>query len=354
MRLLIADHDANFADQLIRRLRQDGWAVDCPRDADDATEACRLNSYDVAAIDDRLDREGGLQVIKQLRAVSPGLPILLLTSDPAPAQRARALDHGADDCLSKPVSYRELSARLRALTRRPSRSEPAVLEAGDLRIDLSTATVTRGGGLLELRRKERELLAYLMRNGGRVVSHEELLEHVWDSEANPFTNAVRVHITSLRKALGDSARDPRYIRTVPGEGYIVGWAPPEDVSERWGSGAHLVRPVDSRLTPILSTAAHALLRHAANARSLCWRLAQMLRPSRTWILPSPWWALALPAVGALAVGVAVLAGTGSEPERHCVVEAAVMTAGSAPEDLAPKGFQCFETFDEAWRAANGG
>ncbi|MBC7343935.1 MAG: response regulator transcription factor, partial [Clostridia bacterium] len=135
--------------------------------------------------------------------------------------KVAGLDLGADDYMVKPFHFEELAARLRALLRRDLRVREPVLQCGDLKLDPASCTVWKGNRRLELTRKEFGILEYLMRHPGEIISQEELLEHVWDMNANPFTNTVRVHIRSLRCKLGDDADNPRYIKTVVGEGYCL-------------------------------------------------------------------------------------------------------------------------------------
>ena len=129
------------------------------------------------------------------------------------------LDHGADDYLVKPFHFEELSARIRALLRRDLRSREPILQVGDIKLDTAGQVVWQADRRLDLTRKEYGILAYLLRRPDEIISQEELLEHVWDAAANPFTQTVRVHINSLRQKLGDDVQKPRYIETVIGQGY---------------------------------------------------------------------------------------------------------------------------------------
>ena len=145
--------------------------------------------------------------------------ILILTARDRLLDKIAGLDHGADDYLVKPFHFEELSARIRALLRRDLRVREPIHQVGDLKLDPAEQVVWQGNRRLDLTRKEYGILAYLMHRPDEIVSQEELLEHVWDAAVNPLTAAVRVHINSLRRKLGDDAQQPRYIETVVGAGY---------------------------------------------------------------------------------------------------------------------------------------
>jgi len=154
------------------------------------------------------------------------VPILILTARDAPQQRIAGLDAGADDYVVKPFHFGELLARVRALLRRTLPAREPVLTCGELRLDPATVSAWLGNRRLQLTRKEFAILEYFMRHPGRVISQEELLEHVWDANADIFTSVVRVYVNALRKKLGDDPDAPRYIETIPGRGYRL--RQPED------------------------------------------------------------------------------------------------------------------------------
>ncbi|MEX0763157.1 MAG: response regulator transcription factor [Dehalococcoidia bacterium] len=219
MRLLIVEDESALAIPLARGLSRESYAVDVAGDGGQALKLVAANEYDLVILDLNLPVLDGLSVLQQLKADRPELLVMALTARSAPQQRVSGLDLGADDYLVKPFDYGELRARIRALLRRDMRSRELALTAGDLKLDPAGHTVWQGRRRMELTRKEFSILEFLIRHPGEVVSQEELLEHVWNDDVNPFTNVVRTHINSLRRKLRDSPRTPRYITTVVGRGY---------------------------------------------------------------------------------------------------------------------------------------
>lgn len=220
MRLLVVEDEPDLADVIARGLRRDGHAVDVALTSGDANLKLRSAGYDILLLDWNLPDGSGLQLCRDL--VSGELPtlegdrpkILMLTARDAVEDRVAGLDSGADDYLVKPFAFVELSARVRALIRRDTESDP-LIRVGPLQIDPARFVATRSGKSLDLTAKEFALLHYFMANAGVVMSQEQLLEHVWDEMADPLTNVVRVTVSNLRKKLGD----PALITTVPGRGY---------------------------------------------------------------------------------------------------------------------------------------
>jgi DNA-binding response OmpR family regulator len=219
MRILIVEDELDLANALARGLRQQGYAVDIAVTGEEGWEKGEVNEYDLAILDLNLPEMDGLEVCRRLRDSKPELLILMLTARSRLEDKVTGLDLGADDYLVKPFHFEELTARIRALLRRDLRVRAPILKAGDLTLDPASRTAWQGKRRLELTTKEFAILEYLMRHSVEVVSQEELIEHVWGEEVNMFTSSVRVHIHSLRRALGDSAEHPRYIETVVGQGY---------------------------------------------------------------------------------------------------------------------------------------
>ncbi|HEX9847773.1 MAG TPA: response regulator transcription factor [Acidimicrobiia bacterium] len=220
MRLLVVEDEPELAEVIARGLRRDGHAVDVALRANDAELKLRSAGYDLVLLDWNLPDGSGLQLCRDL--VSGDLPtlegdrprIMMLTARDDVDDRVRGLDSGADDYLVKPFAFAELSARVRALIRRDTESDP-VISVGALVLDAARFIATRDGVRLDLTAKEFALLHYFMANPGIVMSQEHLLEHVWDEMTDPMTNVVRVTVSNLRKKLGQ----PQLITTVPGRGY---------------------------------------------------------------------------------------------------------------------------------------
>jgi two-component system OmpR family response regulator len=229
MRLLLVEDDVFFADGVASGLRKQGYAVDVAYDGEHGYELARINDYDLLILDLLLPDLPGQDICKALREEQTSLRILMLTSLGEPEQRIAGLDLGADDYLPKPFVWEELLARIRALLRREVSGGATAIRCGDLSLDVAERTAWLAGCELKLTRKEFGILEYLMRHPRRIVSTEELLEHVWDGSVNVFTNTVRVHVNALRRKLGDNANQARYIETVQGVGYRM-LAPPATTS----------------------------------------------------------------------------------------------------------------------------
>ena len=192
-------------------------AVDVAYRGDDADELLSVNDYDVVVLDRDVPGMHGDEVARRVTARRGLTRILMLTAATTLADRVHGLELGADDYLAKPFEYPELVARVRALGRRSVAAVPPVLERGGLLVDTNRRIATRDGRPLDLTAKELGVLEELLRADGRIVSAEDLLEKVWDMNIDPFTTAVRVTMSKLRRKLGD----PDPIRTVPGPGYAL-------------------------------------------------------------------------------------------------------------------------------------
>ena len=180
---------------------------------------CQIYTYDLVILDINLPEMDGLEVCQSLRSSRHDILILMLTARSRFEDRVIGLDMGADDYLVKPFRFEELAARIRALLRRDLRVREPILIVGDLKLDPASQTAWQRKRRLELTSKEFAILEYLMRRPGEVVSQEEIIEHVWGEEVNLFTASVRVHLHSLRRKLGDTTDNPRYIATIVGQGY---------------------------------------------------------------------------------------------------------------------------------------
>lgn len=217
MRILVVEDEAQLADVIARGLRQAGLAVDSAGDGEDALEKAAITDYAVVVLDRDLPRLHGDEVCRRL--VDSGNParILMLTASGSLDARVEGLLIGADDYLPKPFAMAELHARIHALARRGVTAASPVLASGDIFLEPARRVAQRGGRELGLTRKEFGVLEVLLAAQGRVVSAEELLERVWDEHADPFTNAVRITIMTLRRKLGE----PAVIETVIGVGYRI-------------------------------------------------------------------------------------------------------------------------------------
>ena len=198
-------------------LRLEAIATDVAGDGDTALELLRTNSYDIAVLDRDVPGPSGDEVATRIVASGNGTPILMLTAADRIDDKASGFGLGADDYLTKPFELRELVLRLRALDRRRAHNRPPVREIAGLRLDPFRREVIRNGRYLALTRKQFAVLEVLVAAEGGVVSAEELLERAWDENADPFTNAVRITVSALRKRLGQ----PQIIATVAGVGYRI-------------------------------------------------------------------------------------------------------------------------------------
>jgi DNA-binding response OmpR family regulator len=218
MRVLVAEDFEILATAIATGLRREGMAVDVVMDGADALEFLAVTRYDVVVLDRDLPAVHGDDVCRHIVAGGSGSRVLMLTAAGTVADRVDGLGLGADDYLPKPFDYAELVARIRALARRPPALVPPVLERGELTVDPGRRVAFRSGRRLELSPREFAVLECLLAADGRIVSAENLLERVWDSEADPFTTAVKSTIRRLRLKLGD----PPVIHTVREGGYRVG------------------------------------------------------------------------------------------------------------------------------------
>ena len=217
MRVLVIEDEKALAEAIARGLRREGIAVDVAYDGTVGHEMAMVTRYDVVVLDRDLPGVHGDQICADLVVSGALTRVLMLTASGTVADRVEGLQLGADDYLPKPFAFDELVARVRALGRRATPAAPPVLVAGDLVLNQTTRVATRGGEPLDLTRKEFGMLEELLKARGGVVSSEELLERVWDANADPFTTVVRVNMVTLRRKLGD----PPIIETVIGEGYRI-------------------------------------------------------------------------------------------------------------------------------------
>ena len=220
MRILLVEDDENISKVLKMQLEAECFAVDVAHDGEQGSFMARTNGYDAVILDSVLPKKLGQEVCTDIRKIGKTMPIIFLTVSSEVANKVEALSLGADDYLTKPFSFAELLARLRAVLRRPAQTVSDILAFEDLTLNVGNQIVQRGQDQIYLTRKEFMLLEYLLRHKGGVVSRSELLEHVWDSSVDIFSNTIESHIVSLRKKL-DGPRRKKLIHTVSGRGYKI-------------------------------------------------------------------------------------------------------------------------------------
>ncbi len=221
MRLLLIEDDQKIASFVIKGFKAAGFAVDHAADGLQGLDLGLTEPYDVIIVDLMLPKMDGLSVIEQMRRQKVETPVIILSAKDTVDDRVKGLQTGSDDYLSKPFAFAELLARVQALMRRGrTTAEPTHLAIGDLSLDLVTREVTRQGRRIEIQPLEYSLLAYLMRNAGKVVSKTMIMEHVWQYNFDPQTNVVEARICRLRDKI-DKDYEPKLIHTVRGVGYVL-------------------------------------------------------------------------------------------------------------------------------------
>jgi two-component system OmpR family response regulator len=221
MKLLLVEDDADTARYLERALVEAGHAVERAECGREGLLLAASEPYDVIILDRMLPELDGIAILRAIRAARVRAPVLLLTALDGIDQRVEGLDAGADDYLVKPFAFLELQARINALARRPPPLEVVTaLEVGDLRMDLLKRLVTRAGARIDLQPREFQLLEYLMRHAGRVVTRTMLLEGIWNFHFEPQTNIVETHMSRLRAKI-DRGYPRELIQTVRGCGYMM-------------------------------------------------------------------------------------------------------------------------------------
>lgn len=217
MKILIIEDDISIRNVLRLSFESKGFIVDEAPDGEIGSYLARTNSYDIILLDNVLPKKLGGHVCKEIRQSGKTTPILILSNKQDVIQKIQSLDFGADDYVSKPFSFEELLARIRAITRRPKYIQENVISFRGFEINLSAQTVIKNKKNIYLTRKEFALLDFLIRNKNIVVSRGQILEHVWDMSVDPFSNTIETHIMNLRKKLQDTKR--KFIISMPGRGY---------------------------------------------------------------------------------------------------------------------------------------
>ena len=228
MKLLLVEDEEMLSKSIAKGLRKRGYAVDCAYDGEEALERYSINEYDLMILDLNLPKLDGMEVLRRIRKQDIALRILILSARSTVSDKIAGLDCGSNDYLTKPFDFSELEARIRVLLRLEVQMKNVELSHGPLRLNTAGKQAFWQNAPVELTKKEYSILEYLMANPDKVVSLEELIEHVWDSEADLFSNSFRFHISSLRKKLAAVSGQDGLIVTVRGQGYRMAKMTKED------------------------------------------------------------------------------------------------------------------------------
>lgn len=221
MQILIVEDEWKIANILRKGLLEEFYNVDIAKDGQEALEKVAINSYDFIILDLMIPKIDGITVCKKIRENKSSMPILILTAKDDVTDKIAGLDAGADDYVTKPFSFAEISARIRALLRRGNKADPVILSLADLTLNPATKIVTRSNHNISLTAREYTLLEYFMRNQNMILSKSQLLEHVWDYQYEGLSNIVETYVKYLRKKLTVSKDSKELIQTVRGLGYIM-------------------------------------------------------------------------------------------------------------------------------------
>ncbi len=222
MRILIVEDDEKIANAIKRGLEQESYAVDVEYDGRDGQDSALALPYDLIILDRMLPGMDGLEICHAMRKEGKETPVLMLTAKDKISDRVEGLNSGADDYLIKPFAFDELLARVKALLRRPQEQTGTILVVGDLTLDTITKRVTRDSRDIMLTPKEYSLLEYLMRNPERILTKDQIIEHVWDFDADILPNTVEVYVGYLRNKVDKPYKGPSLVKTIRGFGYKIG------------------------------------------------------------------------------------------------------------------------------------
>jgi len=220
MRILAVEDSKEIRNFLRISLESEFFVVDTAQDGEKGLKLAQENEYDLIILDYILPKINGKEVCRSLRESGNDVPIIILSIKSDSPTKTELLEIGADDFITKPFSFKELLARIKAVLRRPKQIQSQILEIEGLVLDPSRHQVARDGKEIKLTRKEFVILEFLMKNKGRVVSRGSLMEHVWDMNADPFSNTIESHMASLRKKI-KSAKNKKLITTISGSGYRI-------------------------------------------------------------------------------------------------------------------------------------
>lgn len=220
MRILVAEDEKDMNRLISRALEKEGYGVDSCYDGEEAMEYLESADYDGAVLDIMMPKKDGYQIVKELRQKGDDTPVIFLTARDSIADRVKGLDLGADDYLIKPFDFDELLARIRVMTRRKTGQKTSTMIIGDLIIDTASQQVSRGGRNIELSAREYAILKYMALNKGRVLSREQIEDHVWNFDYEGGSNVVDVYISYLRKKI-DGSSEEKLIHTAWGRGWVL-------------------------------------------------------------------------------------------------------------------------------------
>lgn len=220
MRVLVVEDEKKLNSVIAKQLKKQGYSVDSCYDGDDAIDYLDMSDYDVVLLDVMLPGMNGFEILEEMRNNGNESPVLMLTARDTVEDKVHGLDSGADDYLTKPFSFDELMARIRMLTRKRSGNKTNIYKAADLEVDSSARRVRRGGKTIDLSAKEYALLEYLISNKDKVLTRENIEDHLWSFDYEGASNMIDVYIRYLRKKI-DEDYDVKLIKTVRGQGYVL-------------------------------------------------------------------------------------------------------------------------------------
>ena len=218
MRILIIEDDIEIKERLVKNLSSDGFVVDTVEDGNQGSYIARTNQYNLILLDHLLPSKNGFDVCKEIRSAGIHTPIIIMTVMKSVEDKVSLLEVGADDYITKPFSYQELLARIKAVTRRPYNIQSSSYSLDDLTVHIDTKEVTISGERIYLTRKEYTLLECMARKPGKIITRSEILEEAWGHDTDPFSNTIEAHIRNIRKKIGET-KSRKYIQTGPGRGY---------------------------------------------------------------------------------------------------------------------------------------
>lgn len=218
MRILIIEDDVEIKERLVKNLSNDGFIIDTVEDGNQGSYIARTNQYNLILLDYLLPSKNGFDVCKEIRSAGVHTPIIIMTVNKSTEDKVSLLEAGADDYITKPFSYQELLARIKAVTRRPYHIQNSSYSLDDLTIHIDLKEVTKSGERIYLTRKEYTLLECMARKPGKIITRSEILEEAWGYDTDPFSNTIEAHIRNIRKKIGET-KSRKYIQTVPGRGY---------------------------------------------------------------------------------------------------------------------------------------